>query len=170
MLTRVLITSDSHGLTEELNKIKAKHSVDLSIHCGDSELDFDAPELSAFYKVGGNCDYDARYPDQEVLDLNGIRLFVTHGHLHQVKGSLTNLSYAAEEQGAKVVCFGHTHIAGAEKIGDQLFINPGSIRMPRNRIEKTYAILSWGSPGQVQVDFYTLEGGKVEEMSYSVSL
>ncbi len=136
MMTSVLITSDSHGLTKELEEMKEKHTVDLYIHCGDSELDFDAAELSPFYKVGGNCDFDSLYPDQEVLDLNGIRFFVTHGHLHQVKGNLTNLSYAAEEHRANVVCFGHTHIAGAEKIGNQLFINPGSIRMPRNRVEK----------------------------------
>lgn len=169
-MTSVLITSDSHGLTKELEEMKEKHAVDLYIHCGDSELDFDAPELSPFYKVGGNCDFDSLYPDQEVLDLNGIRFFVTHGHLHQVKGSLTNLSYAAEEHQANVVCFGHTHIAGAEKIGNQLFINPGSIRMPRNRVEKTYAILSWENTDHVQVDFYTLKDGKVKDMTYQTSL
>ncbi|GIO21764.1 metallophosphoesterase [Oceanobacillus sp. J11TS1] len=169
-MTSVLITSDSHGLTKELDAMKEKHDVDLYIHCGDSELEFDAAELSAYYKVSGNCDFDTRYPDEEVLDLNGLRFFVTHGHLHQVKGNLTNLSYAAEEQEANIVCFGHTHIAGAEKIGNQLFINPGSIRMPRNRVEKTYAILSWESSNQVQVDFYTLDSGKVEGMSYQVSL
>lgn len=170
MMTSVLITSDSHGLTKELEEMKEKHTVDLYIHCGDSELDFDAAELSPFYKVGGNCDFDSLYPDQEVLDLNGIRFFVTHGHLHQVKGNLTNLSYAAEEHRANVVCFGHTHIAGAEKIGNQLFINPGSIRMPRNRVEKTYAILSWENTDQVQVDFYTLKDGKVKDMTYQTSL
>ncbi|WP_152654777.1 metallophosphoesterase family protein [Oceanobacillus sp. CFH 90083] len=169
-MTSVLITSDSHGLTKELNEITKRHSVDLYIHCGDSELDFDAAELSAFYKVGGNCDFDSLYPDQEVFDLDELRFFVTHGHLHQVKGSLTNLSYAAEEYKANVVCFGHTHIAGAEKIGAQLFINPGSIRMPRNRVEKTYAILSWENTNQVLVDFYTLKGRKVEDMTYRTSL
>ncbi|WP_080874211.1 metallophosphoesterase [Oceanobacillus timonensis] len=169
-MTSVLITSDSHGLTKELEEMKEKHAADLYIHCGDSELDFDAEQLSAFYKVAGNCDFDSLYPEQEVIDLHGLRFFVTHGHLHQVKSSLTNLSYAAEEQGANIVCFGHTHIAGAEKIGHQLFINPGSIRMPRNRVEKTYAILSWEEANDVQVDFYTLKGGKVEDMTYHISL
>ncbi|MFD1065411.1 metallophosphoesterase [Oceanobacillus locisalsi] len=169
-MTSVLIASDSHGLTKELEEITEKHTADLYIHCGDSELDFDAGQLSAFYKVAGNCDFDSLYPEQEIINLNGLRFFVTHGHHHQVKRSLTNLSYAAEEHGANVVCFGHTHIAGAEKIGNQLFINPGSIRMPRNRVEKTYAILSWEKESDIQVDFYTLEDGKIEDMTYQTSL
>lgn len=50
-MTSVLITSDSHGLTKELEEMKEKHTVDLYIHCGDSELDFDAAELSPFIKL-----------------------------------------------------------------------------------------------------------------------
>lgn len=169
-MTRVLIISDSHGLTEELTEIIDLHEVDWYIHCGDSELDFDAEVLHPFYKVGGNCDFDPRYPTEEIKDIDGIRFFITHGHLHQVKSGLTTLSYVAEEHQAKVVCFGHTHIAGAEKIGEQLFINPGSIRMPRNRVEKTYAVLEWLENKVFSVQFYTVDGQKIENMSYSTTL
>ena len=38
---KVLIVSDSHGLTTELEKLMENYQdeVDLFIHCGDSELD-----------------------------------------------------------------------------------------------------------------------------------
>lgn len=42
--------------------------------------------------------------------------------------------------------------------------------MPRNRVEKTYAVLSWEKTDEVQVDFYTLKDGKIEDMSYRTSL
>ncbi len=38
---KVLIMSDSHGLTHEISIIKERHKQDVTamIHCGDSELD-----------------------------------------------------------------------------------------------------------------------------------
>lgn len=169
-MPKVLIVSDSHGLTEELNEIKARHSVERMIHCGDSELDLDAPELKGFIKVAGNCDFDARYPQEETVTIEGLHFFAAHGHRHQVKSNLMSIAYRAEEEGASVVCFGHTHIAGAEKVGKQLLINPGSIRLPRARAEKTYAIIEWESLDHVQVYFYTVTGELVKALSTKVSL
>src|SRR5699024_9114411 len=105
----------------------------------------DAPVLETVIKVGGNCDPDTRYAYAQTIKIDDLNYFITHGHLHQVKMNLTTLSDRAEEVQADVVCYGHTHIAGAEKIGGQLFINPGSIRLPNNRTEKTYAIMEWDS-------------------------
>ena len=47
---KVLIVSDSHGLTTELEKLKAKYQgeVEHFIHCGDSELEADDPAIRAF--------------------------------------------------------------------------------------------------------------------------
>ncbi|RKQ37933.1 metallophosphoesterase [Oceanobacillus halophilus] len=169
-MNQVLIVSDSHGLTEEINRIKRRHHVNEMIHCGDSELDFDSDELSGFRKVAGNCDFDLKFPNEEVITIEGLTFFVTHGHLHNVKSNVMNLSYRAQEVGANVICFGHTHIAGAEQVDQQLFVNPGSIRLPRNRPEKTYAIMEWESSNEIIVNFYTAEGEKVHEMTYHASL
>lgn len=166
----VLIVSDSHGLTTELSQIKKQHKADYLIHCGDSELDFDAPELEEYVKVGGNCDVDVRFPEEQLVDAEGIKLFVTHGHLFQVKMNLMPLAYRAEEEQSQVVCFGHTHIAGAEKNGNQLFINPGSIRLPKKITEPTYAIMDWETKEDVHVHFYTLSGKQVNELTYQTSL
>ncbi|QDP40778.1 metallophosphoesterase [Radiobacillus deserti] len=171
-MTKVLIMSDSHGLRDELTILKQRHEqdVDVFIHCGDSELQSDASELSTFIKVAGNCDMDPRYPKEEVVDIDDFTFLVVHGHLHQVKASLMPLSYRAQEHHAQIACFGHTHIAGAEKVGDILFINPGSILLPRGRMEKTYAIASWEHSKSVRVAFYTLDGEVLEDMEYEVSM
>jgi len=168
-MTKVLILSDSHSLTEEICQITERHRVNHLIHCGDSELDMDAPELEPFIKVGGNCDPDTRFPDEQTIKIENFTYFITHGHLYQVKMNLTALSYRAEEVQADVVCYGHTHIAGAEKLGGQLFINPGSIRLPNNRSEKTYAIMEWDSSDHVQINFYTTDGEWIEDLSYQTS-
>ncbi|MCT2537919.1 metallophosphoesterase [Aquibacillus koreensis] len=171
-MPKVLIMSDSHGLRKEVAMIKDRHkdSVDQVIHCGDSELDMDAPELYDFMKVAGNCDIDGRYPNEIDFSVQDLTFFVTHGHLFQVKTTLMPLSYRAEELGANVICFGHSHIAGAEVVKGRLFINPGSVRLPRGRKEPTYAILSWEAKQDVTVDFYDVSGDKIEEMTYQAAL
>ncbi|HLS59834.1 MAG TPA: metallophosphoesterase [Virgibacillus sp.] len=170
-MNKVLILSDSHQLVEEIALITARHDVPNMIHCGDSELAGDHQVLEGVHTVRGNCDHDERFPEEKVLLIDEITFFVTHGHLHQVKSrtGLANLSDYAKEKKVQVICYGHTHIAGAEKIDGQLFINPGSIRMPRNRKEKTYAILSWNSPTDVLVEFFTVSGVPVKELIYETS-
>lgn len=166
---KVLIVSDSHGLTKELEEIQKRHAnvVDVMIHCGDSELNFSAIELNNFVVVRGNCDFDHDFPNEQLKQINGLQVYVTHGHLYNVKASLMNLRYRAQEVGAEIICFGHSHIAGAELIDGILFINPGSIRLPRLRKEKTYALVEIeksGNSKHVIVKFYSLDGLEIPSM------
>jgi len=142
-MTKILIVSDSHGSTEILDVLKERHAneVDQMIHCGDSELSEDNESISGFTTVKGNCDFYGDFPEEAMVEAGGYKILAVHGHLYSVKSSLLSLSYRAEEMGANIVCFGHSHLLGAEKIQDVLFINPGSIRLPRGRREKTYVIL-----------------------------
>lgn len=165
-MNKVLIMSDSHGLRDEVEMIKKRHHLTHMFHLGDSELDRDDSVLSHMIKVKGNCDFGQSFNYDEVVEINGLTFFLTHGHLYDVRTSLLSLSYRAAEENAQVICFGHTHIAGAEKINDQLFINPGSIHFPRNRREKTYAILSWQNLDELTVEFYTLSGEYVQDLTY----
>lgn len=168
---KVLIISDSHGLTEELLEIKERHQdeIEFMLHLGDSELSSQSEEMEGFSAVRGNCDFDSNYPNDMIVLLNGVKVYLTHGHLYNVKMSLMNLTYRAKEVGASIVCFGHSHIAGAEMIDDTLFINPGSFRLPRMRKEKTYVILEIIDK-QVDVVFYDSEGNVVEDLSTKVKL
>ncbi len=157
----ILIMSDTHGLIKEIDQVVTRHQTDYVIHCGDSELAYS--RLSHFESVGGNCDYDTDYPQERVLDINDQRIFVTHGHLYNVKSHLTQLSYRAEELEADIICFGHTHVAGSLREGNQLFINPGSLKQARHYPDSTYAILRLAN--EIVVDFYTLEGLQVSKLS-----
>lgn len=163
---KVLIMSDSHGLTHEISIIKERHQheVDTFIHCGDSELAKNDPDMAGLVSVRGNCDYDSTYPKTVVEEIASMRFLITHGHLYNVKMTLFNLSLKAEEEEADIICFGHSHTAGSELINGKLYINPGSIRQPRGRNEKTYAILDFHK-NQVHVDFYDVQGEHVEPLS-----
>ena len=77
--------------------------------------------------------------------------------------TLQTLAYHAEEVGAQVACFGHSHVLGAELIEGVLFINPGSILLPRQRVEKTFALLEMDE-NQMEVRFETLDGQLVEQV------
>ncbi len=163
---KVLILSDSHGLTKEIEQIKIRHHADLNIHCGDSELPTDAPQLTAFTTVRGNCDWTATFPHEEVIEVGGVRIFISHGHLTQVKSTLMNLQYRALEFDADIVCFGHSHIAYAEMIDHCLFINPGSIRFPNRIKEPSYVLLEWESKADIKATFYHVNGEEISTLPY----
>lgn len=168
---KILIMSDSHGLTSEITEIQNRHKdeVDLMLHCGDSELALNSKELNSFKGVKGNCDFGSDLPNEIIEDLNGITLYMTHGHLYNVKMSLMSLKYRALETNAKIACYGHSHIAGAEMIEGVLFINPGSIRLPVMRRQKTYAILEVIDK-EASVSFYEVNGKIVSELSKNFTL
>lgn len=92
--------------------------------------------------VRGNCDSEV---DQMTLDFpimtdytnilhNGIRLFLTHGHIYN-ENNMVNL-----KEGSAFV-YGHTHILRAEKKDDIYYINPGSITLPKEDNPHTYGLL-----------------------------
>ncbi len=165
---KVLIVSDSHGLTKELIELKNKYrtEVETMIHCGDSEFEAHSEAMSEYIAVRGNCDFDSNFGNDQLVSSksNGLAFYVTHGHIYNVKMTLMNLRYRAEEIGANVVCFGHSHIAGAELIDNMLFINPGSIRLPRLRKEKTYAILEVDEAKNCVVRFFSIDGKEIPQL------
>jgi uncharacterized protein len=170
-MTKILIVSDSHGSTELLELLKERHAeeVDQMIHCGDSELSDDQPSMDGFTAVKGNCDFFGDYPEEALLEVTGYKILVVHGHLYSVKSSLVSLSYRAEETGAKIVCFGHSHLLGAEMIGDVLFINPGSVRLPRGRRERTYVILEL-KDGDAFLHVYDFDQGEMDALKQEFSI
>ncbi|XJZ26402.1 metallophosphoesterase [Bacillota bacterium Lsc_1132] len=165
-MSKIFIVSDSHGLSHELEMLKERHreEVDLMIHCGDSQLMADDEAMAGFLNVRGNCDFDTRFPLETVEELSGKRIFVTHGHKYSVKTSLMSLKYRAKELQADLVCFGHSHVLGAELVDGVLFLNPGSIRLPRERFEKTYMIVELLEE-TVKLFVYELSGKEIGSLS-----
>ncbi|MGV2622416.1 metallophosphoesterase [Halobacillus sp. ACCC02827] len=170
-MPKVLIMSDSHGLEQEVQVIKARHKdADAMIHCGDSELAYGSETLNGFYYAKGNCDFEPDMENEQVLTVGDVTFYVTHGHLHQVKTTLMPLKYKAQENEAQVACFGHSHIAGAEVVDGVLLINPGSARLPRDREEPTYALLEWDDPAEATLQFYHVNGEKMDGLVLSTDL
>lgn len=160
---KLLIVSDSHSLTTELTDIYERHDdVDAALHCGDSELDTYSPYLKNYTVVKGNCDIFSAFSEEEVVQLGGLNILLTHGHLFRVKENLMTIQYAAREKEADVILFGHTHVALAKQEANQLFINPGSIHLPKQYPEPTYAVMSWSDKTNITVTFYETYGKEVQ--------
>ena len=101
---KLLILSDTHrSLGFAYDAIEKEHP-DAVVHLGDhltdaEDLSFACQEPD-FYYVPGNCDYAPTVPQSLTLELDGVRIFVTHGHLYGVKRDLTALAGAAKDAGA----------------------------------------------------------------------
>ena len=90
---KALIVSDSHGLYDELHELYARHKddVDIFIHCGDSELSQEDDVIKPYAAVQGNCDFGDDFPTDSVISLDTWSIYVTHGHLFNVKSTSQGL-------------------------------------------------------------------------------
>ncbi len=165
---KYLVVSDSHGdrqiLVNLLDRYEGK--VDVMIHCGDSELRYDDELWQHFKVVTGNCDYDPRYLKKQVITTDLDRIFVTHGHLSNVRMGLTTLKMQALEEKATIALFGHTHQIGCESEEGILFLNPGSISQPRGPLQyKSYAIIASDRDGY-NVQYYTRDFSPITDLNF----
>lgn len=89
------------------------------------------------------------------MNINGCRVFLTHGHRYRVKAGYLQLTLAAQEREARVCCFGHTHRADCFVDGGCLFLNPGSLLSPRQG-NPGYLLLTVDREGNPSADFYEI--------------
>lgn len=130
---KILIVSDSHGDTAALRKAVDREQPDQVFHLGDVNRDVRRLE-SAFpmlpiAAVAGNCDAwsDCDRPKQLVLNIEGVRFFLCHGHMQRVKMGTALLLRDGQNEGANVICFGHTHKAVCRPVSGLWLVNPGSV-------------------------------------------
>ena len=133
---KIAVISDTHRLSKYINLSKELISdCDVLIHLGDNTDDI-AELTSDFYgevyAVKGNCDYENKYPKEQLLTFMGKKIFITHGDLYGVKYGMTNIYYKGKEVGADIVLFGHSHIHQITEYDNIIFMNPGSISLPRS--------------------------------------
>lgn len=108
---KILVLSDSHGNVDAMKQVVERERPDEILHLGDCVRDAEALRSCGIplTLVPGNCDYRPNLPDILTLQREGIRIYMTHGHLHSVKIQYQRILYAALEAEAQVVLFGHTH-------------------------------------------------------------
>jgi putative phosphoesterase len=146
-MRRVGILSDSHGNWDMAEQaVRAMGDCDELAHAGDYYRD--ALHLEdclgvPVRAVTGNCDRSVTGPQEEVWQVDGHRIFLTHGHLYGVKYGLLKLYYRARELDAEIVIFGHTHVPLDEIYEGIYFINPGSVSWSRGQALNSYAVLEF---------------------------
>lgn len=145
---KVLVLSDTHGYIINAKAVIDKNlDVDMVIHLGDYCRD--AIQLNQMYPnikfefVYGNCDIgiESILPEK-TIEIEGKRIFITHGHRYSVKWDYNRILEKAESEMAEVVLFGHTHVSAIDNVDDFLIVNPGSISESRSNMSESYAILN----------------------------
>lgn len=131
----IAVVSDTHRMDRYIKLAKELiKEADVLIHLGDNIEDVEVLERGfkgEVYAVSGNCDYSNRYPKERIIELNGKKIFFTHGDIYGVKNGLNNIYFKGREVEADIVLFGHTHEAIIEKENNIILMNPGSISLPR---------------------------------------
>ena len=134
-MMRAVVVADSHGMSDAaLARIAHEirpHAPQLLIHLGDGAPDGKAlAELLGVPLIGvaGNCDLLSQWPGEIVREMGGAKVLLCHGHQYKVKLSPMRLQLRAQEVGAAVALYGHTHIQRADE-GTVLLLNPGSLAL-----------------------------------------
>lgn len=117
---QVGVISDTHGLLRE-QVFELFENVDLILHAGDmgnADIVPSLEKLAPVKAVRGNVDKGdwAQYPLTQTLDLNGLSIYMYHGHLEQT----LDLSMF------DIVISGHSHQPVNETRSGVLYLNPGS--------------------------------------------
>lgn len=131
---KLLILSDSHSAFGLMQRFTEYVNPNVIIHLGDYVRDADALSVEypniRFLQVAGNCDkyrVSPDYPEVRLETVGGIRILMTHGHLHNVKLYTWKLISEAQKCQADVVLYGHTHQQECFQLEDRLWVmNPGS--------------------------------------------
>ena len=97
------------------------------------------------YTVRGNCEAEVdqmvlEFPvlaDYCVLVIEGKTFFATHGHVY-------NTDHLPPLKKGDILIHGHTHVLKAENMGDYIWLNPGSVSIPKEGNPHTYAVLENG--------------------------
>ncbi len=140
---KVIVFSDAHGsrvLVERI--ISFNPDADYFISLGDSELSLDFLLDLDIIAIKGNYPRDAGLAYDNVLKIEGKKIYLTHGHKYGVQKSLMKLLKYVLSQDFDVVLYGHTHKARVDIINDMLIINPGSIKNSRSKTVPSYLILN----------------------------
>lgn len=129
---KILIFSDSHrSFSPMMKAIDCEAPVDMIIHAGDvlsdaEDLEIMYPRQRIVYVKGNNDIWDRTAPEDRFFEVDGVKIFLTHGHNYGVKYSLAKLMKTGVEKGADICIFGHTHTVCNEEAGGVVLFNPGS--------------------------------------------
>ena len=155
---KYLVVSDIHGsyyyakkLEEILNKKNPNKIIllgDLYYHGPRSLTDeYNPMEVSKIlnkYKdiiicTRGNCDAEVdemisefKFEDNIQININGVNFFFSHGHIYNIDKVPPT---------GDVIVYGHFHTGYIKEKDGLIFVNPGSISLPKNNTAHSYLII-----------------------------
>ncbi len=150
---KLLMISDIHGYYENLKELESKISLvefNYIILLGDLYKNYISDEKEYIYKfmdkykeklivVKGNCDstYNiskcpVKVEDVKYLNVDGFDFYFTHGNSYNY--------YRNEVFSNGILVYGHEHIPYIKNDLDMVYLNTGSLSLPRDEFGKTFAI------------------------------
>ena len=143
---KVGVVSDTHMMKKFIDEtIPYLKECDLIVHAGDNFSD--SKYIHSMTKVSvmavrGNCDVD-NVEDELVFEVEGKTIFLCHGDKYgvNVKYGIDMLQSKAKSMNADIVIFGHTHTPLCIEKEGVLYLNPGSVSLPRQVTYRSFVIL-----------------------------
>ena len=133
---KIMIISDIHGGYENLEKVLEiffKEKYDKLFVLGDIfsfyntiDNEYIANALNNITDkiiVRGNCDIDLSLEDIRTIEINNIKMTLTHGHKYSINELLNS--------NTNIIFIGHSHIASISYENGKYIVNPGSISKSR---------------------------------------
>lgn len=147
---KIVVLSDTHGETEQLEKsieiLNSLNDIDMVIHLGDFTIDASYIKKKTnidMINVRGNCDFGPKeINEEEIINVKEKKILLTHGHKYSIKSNLNNLYYRAKELEVDALLFGHIHRPVNIVEDGILIFNPGSISEPRDGSTNSYGIIT----------------------------
>lgn len=168
-MVRLLVISDTHcpnkkipgKFFELLLNNEERYNFDGLIHCGDIQTiefyeDLLRIGIPVFAVLGNNFDFmlDRKVPKRRIIFFENVSIGIVHGN-GAYSGAIDNARKEFIGEGLNLVCYGHSHIANIENIGDIAFFNPGSLTQSRNG-KNTYGVIEINN-GNIKLKLETLE-------------
>lgn len=156
---KILIASDIHGSREASEKLVSLDNIynfSKIILLGDINysgarnippIDYYPIDVTKNLKllrqklvlIRGNCDsrvdefvLEKKFYNKKVLTIKNRKIYLTHGDLFDENCFTYNEG--------DIFMYGHTHISVLEKHDSHFVLNPGSMTLPKNNTQKSYAI------------------------------
>ena len=149
---KLLVFSDSHTDIETMASITLQEQPQMVVHLGDHYGDAltlrDRYPYIPMHFVMGNTDFIGSGETEQVLKIEGRRVFMTHGHLFNVKNGLNTIYLKGRSLQADLVLFGHTHVPLFEEEHGFALFNPGSCNFyGRGHAAPTYGRITFTPTG-----------------------
>lgn len=152
---KALVISDIHGIKTNLEKIKNRY-IELNcqklivlgdLYFGNDYSNYDPKYVQNFLKsfskdlicIKGNCDFKVNSKEEpfpiekdNIVNIAG-NIYITHGDIYNETNWLVKNS---------ILIFGHYHIPFIKKIDNNIYINPGSISIPKSKNLPSYLFIN----------------------------